>query len=172
MEAGLAAIEQVSDQLASPKSRLKTHVPEDAATAALTKAGAARWVGFTLSESTQETYRQEHRGRPGAKTRYRRTQKPVFTLTAHFDPVAVAYDAVTDGCFPLITNDQRMTPAQVLAAYRYQPNLETTQPHVEGTPRSRPGLPREPAPHRSPAVCVTSWPCSSRPSLNARSGHR
>ena len=36
----------------------------------------------------------------------------------------MAYDAVTDGCFPLTTNDTSMTGADVLAAYHYQPNLE------------------------------------------------
>jgi len=30
---------------------------EDAATAALVMAGATRWVGFTLKESTHQTYR-------------------------------------------------------------------------------------------------------------------
>jgi len=97
---------------------------QDAATAALAKAGATRWVGFTVTESTEETYRQERRGRPGADTRYRRTEKSVFTLTAKVDAETVAFDAATDGCFPLVTNDREMTPADVLAAYRYQPNLE------------------------------------------------
>lgn len=133
IEAGLAAIETVSARLASPKTRLKTLVAaEDAATAALAKAGATRWVGFTVAESTEATYRQEHRGRPGAKTRYRRTEKPVFTLTAKVDAEAVAYDAATDGCFPLTTNDKTMTPAQVLAAYRYQPNLERRNHMLKG----------------------------------------
>lgn len=133
IEAGLAAIEKVADRLASPKSRLKTRVAaEDAATAALTKAGATRWVDFTVAESTQETYRQERRGRPGAKTRYRRTEKPVFTLTAKVRAEAVAYDAATDGCFPLVTNDKEMTPADVLAAYRYQPNLERRNHVLKG----------------------------------------
>jgi transposase len=133
IEAGLAAIEKVAERLASPKTRLKTRVAaEDATTAALTQAGASRWVGFTVTESTQQTYRQERRGRPGAKTRYRRTQKQVFTVTAEVNAAAVAYDAATDGCFPLITNDQDMTPAQVLAAYRYQPNLERRNHILKG----------------------------------------
>ncbi|MFZ1309599.1 MAG: hypothetical protein WAR60_10605, partial [Candidatus Microthrix parvicella] len=34
------------------------------------------------------------------------------------------HDAASDGCFPLITNDTTLTDAEVLAAYRYQPNLE------------------------------------------------
>ena len=69
------------------------------------------------------SFRQELRGRPGSATRYRRSEKPVFTMTAAIRAENVANDAATDGCFPLITNDT-VTSAQVLAAYRDQPNLE------------------------------------------------
>ena len=133
IEAGLAAIEAVQARLSSPKSRLKTLVAaEAAATTALDQAGATRWVAFTLTQTTEQVYRQERRGRPGSQTRYRRTEKPVFTLTATVRADTVAYDAVTDGCFPLITNDTTMTPAQVLAAYRYQPNLERRHHILKG----------------------------------------
>jgi len=133
IEAGLAAIETVQARLSSPKTRLKTPVAaETAATTALDQAGATRWVAFTLTQTTEATYRQERRGRPGSKTRYRRTEKPVFTITATVRADTVAYDAVTDGCFPLITNDTTMTPAQVLAAYRYQPNLERRHHILKG----------------------------------------
>jgi len=133
IEAGLAAIENVQARLSSPKTRLKTPVAaEAAATTALDQAGATRWVAFTLTQTTEQVYRQERRGRPGAETRYRRTEKPVFTITAAVRADTVAYDAVTDGCFPLITNDTTMTPAQVLAAYRYQPNLERRHHILKG----------------------------------------
>jgi transposase len=44
----------------------------------------------------------------------------------------VAYDARMDGIFPLITNDKTMTPAEVLAAYKYQPNLERRHSQLKG----------------------------------------
>ncbi|MDA8268033.1 MAG: IS1634 family transposase [Actinomycetota bacterium] len=133
VEAGLAAIEAVQARLASPKSRLKTLVAaEAAASEALADAGAGRWVGFTVTESTNTTYRQERRGRPGANTRYRRSDKPVFSVTAHVLAELVSYDAATDGCFPLVTCDPDMTPAAVLAAYRYQPNLERRHHMLKG----------------------------------------
>ena len=133
IEAGLAAIDAVQARLASPKTRTKTKVAaEEAATPALAGAGATRWVGFTITEATTETFRQELRGRPGSATRYRRSEKPVFTITAAIRAENVAYDAATDGCFPLITNDTVMTPAQVLAAYRYQPNLERRNHMLKG----------------------------------------
>src|SRR5664280_1777804 len=110
IEAGLAAIDAVATRLASPKTRIKTRVAaEEAATAALTAAGATRWVGFTLTETTAVGHRQENRGRPGAATRYRRTEKMVLTVTTAIQAEKVTYDAVTDGAFPLVTNDTVMT---------------------------------------------------------------
>ncbi len=133
IEAGLAAIDAVAARLASPKTRLKTKVTaEAAANTALTAAGAARWVGFTITETADVTFRQERRGRPGDQTRYRRREKPTFTITAAIRAENVAYDAATDGTFPLITNDTAMTPADVLAAYRYQPNLERRNHLLKG----------------------------------------
>ena len=83
VEAGLAAIDAVAARLAGPKSRMKTRVAvEEAAAAALAAAGATRWVGFTISESSAVAFRQERRGRPGSETRYRRSEKPVFTVSA------------------------------------------------------------------------------------------
>lgn len=125
IEAGLTAIDAVAARLASPKTRLKTRVTaEAAATTALQSAGATRWVTFTINETVEVEHRQEKRGRPGANTRYRRLDRTVVTITAAIDANKVSNDAVTDGCFPLITNDTQLTEAEILAAYHYQPNLE------------------------------------------------
>lgn len=133
VEAGLAAIDAIQTRLMSPKSRLKTKVAaEQAATTALAEAGATRWVGFAITETIEVAHRQEKRGRPGAQTRYRRTEKTIFTISAAIHTENVSYDAVTDGCFPLITNDTVMTGADVLAAYHYQPNLERRNHLLKG----------------------------------------
>jgi hypothetical protein len=69
VEAGLAAIDAVAARLSSPKSRLKTTVAaEQAAVPALAQAGATRWVGSTVTESTEETFHHERRRRPGTQT--------------------------------------------------------------------------------------------------------
>ena len=91
---------------------------------ALAQTGAARWIAHDIQESIQEGFRQEKRGRPGRDTRYRKTEKTVFTLTFKIDEQKVAYDAATDGCFPLVSNDRDLTDPELLGAYRYQPNLE------------------------------------------------
>jgi len=133
IEAGLATLDVLATRLAGPKTRLRTRVAaEEAAAAALAAAGATRWVGFTITETEEVAFRQERRGRPGSETRYRRSEKRIFTVSARVRAEAVAYDAATDGCFPLITNDLAMTPAEVLAAYRYQPNLERRHHMLKG----------------------------------------
>jgi len=45
----------------------------------------------------------------------------------------VRHEAASDGCFPLITNDPALSPAEALAAYKYQPNLERRNHCLKGT---------------------------------------
>jgi hypothetical protein len=40
--------------------------------------------------------------------------------------------AASDGCWPLITNDCALPPAEVLTAYRYQPHLERRHHCLKG----------------------------------------
>lgn len=125
IERAMQALESVQARIAGPRTRIKTRVAaEEAAEAALASAGAKRWIGYEITESVAEGFRQEKRGRPGPDTRYRKTAKTIFTLTFTIDHDKVAYDAATDGCFPLVSNDRELTDAELLAAYRYQPNLE------------------------------------------------
>ncbi len=125
IEAGAAAIDALGARLAGPKCRLKTRLAvEHEAAAALAETGAGRWLAVTVGETVEETFRQERRGRPGTNTRYRKHTKTRFTTSWDTRPDVLAYDAVTDGCFPLVSNDTALPDAAVLAAYRYQPNLE------------------------------------------------
>jgi hypothetical protein len=133
IEKALAAIEALEGRLVAPRSRLRTKVAvEEAARGALREAGASGLVTFAVTEKTEASYAQESRGRPGAGTRYRRQEKTVFHVTATLDADAIAYDTRCDGLFPLITNDREMTPAEVLNAYRYQPNLERRHHVLKG----------------------------------------
>ena len=76
---------------------------EDVARAALAKAGATRWVDFAVTQSTDKVFTKESRGRPGAESRYKSRDKTVFTIEA-----------------------------EVLGAYRYQPNLERRNHMLKG----------------------------------------
>jgi transposase len=125
IERARRALQELSERLAGPRARVTTRVAaEEAAAALLTSTGAERWVKFTVTETVEERYRQEKRGRPGKDTRYRKLEKTRFSLEVTIDSEQVRYDAASDGCFPVTTNDPKLTEAEVLVAYRYQPNLE------------------------------------------------
>ena len=146
IEAGAATIDALAARLAGPKCRLKTRVAVEAeADAALARAGAARWISYQVSETVQETFRQERRGRPGNDTRYRRHTTTRHTISWDTRLDVLAYDAATDGCFPLITNDRTLTDAEVLRAYRYQPNLERRHHLLKSVQDAAPVLLRSPA---------------------------
>jgi len=133
IEAGLAATEELAARLAGPRCRYKTLVAvEEAATRALTDADAERWTQATVTPVAADTFRQENRGRPGANTRYRKTTTQRFALSAAVRADVVAYGARMDGTFPLITNDRTKTPPEVLAACKYQPNLERRHGQLKG----------------------------------------
>jgi transposase len=119
------ALAELSGRLAGPRARVTTRVAaEEAAAALLASTGTERWVTVTVTETVEERYRQEKRGRPGKDTRYRKIEKTRFALDVQINAEQVRYDAVSDGCFPLTSNDPKLTDIEVLTAYRYQPNLE------------------------------------------------
>lgn len=153
---GIAALDELNQRLASPKTRMRTTVAvETAATAALDAAGAARWITYEIDEHTTETHRQEKRGRPGANTRYRKITRTHHRVAWAVNEDLVARDAASDGCFPLITNDTTLTGAETLAAYRYQPNLERRNHLLKGPQAVAPVHLQ--APHRIEALLLCQF---------------
>jgi transposase len=119
------ALQELSERLTGPRARISSRVAAEEATAAvLATTRAERWVRFTITDTIEERYRQEKRGRPGNDTRYRKITKTRHAIEVTVDTEQVRYDAASDGCFPLISNDNTLTDVEVLRAYRYQPNLE------------------------------------------------
>lgn len=146
IQAGQAAMDALADKLTRPRCRTHSRVAaEQAAAAALTDTGAARWVNFTITEQIVKDYKQERRGRPGPDTRYREITHTRYQLTHDIDLATIAYDAASDGMFPLITNDTTMTDAAVLAAYKYQPNLERRHHVLKSVQDAAPVLLKNPA---------------------------
>lgn len=145
IERGLHALTALNERLAGPKSRLRDRASvEAAATAAITGAQADRWITATVAETAQETVRQEKRGRPGKDTRYRKITRTHWHVQHTVDPGNVAYDAASDGCFPLISNDHQLTAAELLVAYRYQPNLEKRHHQLKSVQHAAPVLMKNP----------------------------
>jgi transposase len=133
IERARSALEVLSAGLSSSRCRLRDRVAvEDAARAAIAGASATRWVRFEVNDELFYDHRQERRGRPGPNTRYLRIERHRFSLTWSTDADAVAYDAASDGCFPMVTCDTEMTEAELLAAYKRQPRLERRHATFKG----------------------------------------
>jgi transposase len=58
------------------------------------------------------------------KTRIQKVTKNEYTLSWKRRKNEIKREENLDGVFPLLTNDQMLTPKEVLVAYKYQPRLE------------------------------------------------
>src|SRR5262249_16139171 len=85
---------------------------------------AERWLRVRVETEVEEDFRQVGPGRPGPDTEYRRLETRMYRV--HFDEGVGggAADALWDGLFPLVTNDESLSVAEALAKYKYQPFVE------------------------------------------------
>ncbi|MGH9028547.1 MAG: IS1634 family transposase [Acidimicrobiales bacterium] len=139
IERARAGLKELAGSLSSPRCRLKSRLAvEEAAKVVVTAANALRWVRFEVQDEVDTEFRQERRGRPGKDTRYRRIEHHRFSLTFSTDAAAVAFDAASDGSFPMITNDTEMTAAELLCAEKRQPRLERRHATFKGVIEAAP----------------------------------
>ena len=125
LERAVARLEELRAKLASPRTRYREKAKVSAAVEAiLQECEVTEWLTVEVVEQTQESYRQETRGRPGSRTRYVKHERTHFALEHHVDLEALAGSARCDGMFPLITNDRELTALALLLAYKQQPALE------------------------------------------------
>lgn len=97
---------------------------QKAADNVLSEVGAGRWLqAKARSEDTSE-YKQVSPGRPGKETKYRKAEGNVIVFEIDEIGEAILADSRTDGLFAMTTNDEKMTSAELLEAYKYQPFLE------------------------------------------------
>lgn len=121
----LGELQALQDRLTTPRTRLRDATKVRAAVDELLE---ARCVGSFLNVEVQteetETFRQVGRGRPTENTKYRRDVQSRCRLSWEVDVAALQTARATDGIFPLITNDVKMTAEGVYSAYKRQPHIE------------------------------------------------
>jgi transposase len=123
LERARRALEDLNRRLASPKCRLRERQRvEREVERALGE--AARWIRVEIRGVEVPRFRQEQRGRPGPHTRYRREVRERFEVHWEADVEAVGREARTDGIFPLISNDRKISAKDALLAYKRQPAVE------------------------------------------------
>jgi transposase len=142
----IAAIDALNVRLSSPRCRIKTAVgAETEAREQVAELNATRWVNLHVETDTVESFRQAKRGRPGPNTAYKKISTTRLRIRFEVDETQVAHDAASDGMWPLITNDCGIGPAELFAAYRWQPNLEKRHAQLKGTQLVAPMWLRDPA---------------------------
>jgi transposase len=142
----IAAIDALNVRLASPRCRIKTAVGAEAeAREQVAELNATRWVGLHVETDTVESFRQAKRRRPGPNTAHKKIARTTLRIRFDVDETHIAHDAASDGMWPLITNDRHMSPAELFAAYRWQPNLEKRHAQLKGTQLVAPMWLRDPA---------------------------
>lgn len=119
-------LEAVQKTLEGPRCRYTTRAGvAEKAESLLEETGATRWLCVGVEEREEKRFRQEKRGRPGSKTRWRRSVRTRFSLT--WSPIreTIEYDARTDGVFPLLTSRTDLPARELLDIYK------SKQPFVE-----------------------------------------
>lgn len=125
IEKAYISIERLQTKLQGKRCRLRVRERVEVEVQKILKAsGAQRWVRVEIAERKEPVYRQEKRGRPGAKTRYVRRERIRFSVAARIKDDAVTADERSDGMFPLISNCKDLPLKDILAAYKFQPRLE------------------------------------------------
>ncbi len=125
IEKALKQLAALREKLRSPRTRYRQEAKVAAAVAEiLASCGAEAWIATEVQPQTQETFHQDHRGRPGKDTHYVKKVATRFDLAYRIDDARVAADASGDGIFPLVSNVAELSALELLHAYKRQPAIE------------------------------------------------
>ena len=125
IERAVRQLLELRERLASPRTRYRERAKvAQAVEAILEETGTAAWITVTIEERTEEKFRQQRRGRPGADTRYVKQERKRFELSHRVEFDRLDEEARCDGIFPLITNEPGMSAKDLLLAYKEQPMIE------------------------------------------------
>ena len=118
-------LSELREKLAAPRTRHRDRAKvAEAVEAILEETGTTAWITVTIEERTEETFRQQRRGRPGADTLYVKQGRKRLDLAHRVELERLDEEARGDGIFPLITNERGMSAKDLLLAYKEQPMIE------------------------------------------------
>ena len=125
LERTLEDLSELRQKLTSPRTRYRQRAKVTEAVEAILQArGTTKWIVVAIDEREQEIFHQERPGRPSKQTKYRREVSTRFELRYELDHAALAAEVISDGVFPLITNDRELSEQAMLLAYKGQPVIE------------------------------------------------
>jgi transposase len=119
-------LQEIRDGIGMKHSRLKTReIILEAAQKVLQKHKVEEWLKLDVV-TTEKRHERNGRGRP-PKEGPRKVlieMKPHYSLQWQIDAMALQIAARSDGVFPLVTNDKKMSMLEALDAYKRQPMIE------------------------------------------------
>jgi len=125
LERALKELAALRAKLRSPRTRYRQEAKVAMAVAEILQTcGAENWIATEVQPQIEESFHQDHRGRPRKDTHYVRKVTTRFGLSYRIDDARVAEDAKGDGIFPLVTNVADFSPRELLQAYKRQPTIE------------------------------------------------
>jgi transposase len=139
VQAADQALQELSERIGQPRKRLST--VEQVTTAVqkvLREHQVESWIKVEVRVVEEERFAQAKRGRPGPQTAYVRHLHQRPCLQWKSDAQALLDETRTDGIFPLITNDDKMSIKDVLLAYKHQPTLEKRHEQFKSVLQVRP----------------------------------
>lgn len=150
----LRLLEDLRKRVASTRTRFTEESKVRKAVEKCLSEGEGReWIVFNIDPREEEHFKQAGPGRPSKDTAYRRQVKRRFNLRFEVDQAAVARSLSEDGVFPLVTNDDRLKPEEVLSAYKRQSSIEKRFSQLKSDYQLAPVFLK--APHRIEAMlCV------------------
>jgi transposase len=139
LEAAEKELKAIAARVGQPRARLNTAEQiRDAAEKVLEQRKVERFIHIEVKVEEKEIYTQASPGRPGPHTAYKREISQSLALSWHTDDQALEDEMRTDGIFPLITNDKKLTVKDALVAYKHQPYLEKRHQQLKSFLEVRP----------------------------------
>ena len=125
LRAAQEELEELDRKLQGPRARKRSRRQiGERVEELLSRHHVSSYLAVDVWQEELHRFRQEHRGRPGKDTRYRRETKRRWRVRWELDEDRIAYDEKSDGMYPLLTNDASLSPRQVLEAHKRQPTVE------------------------------------------------
>ncbi len=125
LERTLRGLHDLQGRLSSPRTRYRDRGKvAKAVEKILDECQTESWILPRIEEEQEETFRQARRGRPSADTPFRREVRTRFSLAWDIDYARMAEEGLSDGVFPLVTNERDLSELELLLAYKRQPQVE------------------------------------------------
>lgn len=118
-------LQEIRKRVGQPYARLTSREKVlEAAQRVLGKHKVEDWLKVDVVTTEKQDKKKTGPGRPGPRSTYVMETKLHHSLQWHIDALALQMEAKTDGVFPLVTNDKKITMLEALEAYKEQPKLE------------------------------------------------